>query len=865
MKISRTLLTSAILLGNCGLAIGAQATKHATQTQYSHTQIAHALDWVHTGGSCNLCSGYFKEPHNLITHKKPLPYQKLSTTITAQGPTTFRPNGVSVLIKNVRVTQPGRIIKADKAYIYRDPKTGKVIEIRLFGHVSLAEFGRRIVGPYAIYKLKTGEIWFGHSMYHVAEQSVLQHQKKGAQALVYDAWGVAKHIYRASTHTLYLWDSTYSTCSPLSPTWKIDSKRLKLDKLKGVGTAHDATLRIHNFPIFYLPYYSFPIDNQRKTGFLSPMISLRSRSGVVLSIPYYWNMAPNYDMTLTPELMTSRGILMQSLFRYLTTHNQGSLFVGFIPFDQKFKRFKAQQLAQPMSRIPAQYFTDLRKDSTTRAYFSWQNLSHFWHYWNLAANLNYVTDPYYFRDFGGEFSTINANQLLNQISLGFTSPHWHITGMLQTFQTLHLITEALSGAAASQYSRLPEFDATATYPNLLWGLNFGLTAQAVNFVYHSKYSPFTFQRPVGQRAHIRPSISRPFVFGSGYITPQLALDSTHYSAKLATKAANMTRPRFDGSRTEPIFNVDSGLYFSRTMHIHHHAYVQTLEPRLFYLYVPFTAQSQFPMFDTQVLPFTYDQLFALNRFSGFDRLENANQLSLGITSRIIDGTNGNQIAKAQLGMAYYFTNPKVTIPDPRGPKYPAFNPFAGPVSPLVGAITFYPAAHWSVLGSIALDLLHGKTTRNHLVNNASATITYTAPHNHIFSIGYTFTQNFDGIPVQGLDNNEKSSLVHVGVAWPLAKRWSAMAYWYYNVVQNYSENVYVGVEYSTCCWAIRVLGSRTFIGTLNNSTNTGSTNQFDTGVYVQFLLKGLGSVGSGNPNRLLTSTLPGFNDPFQNQ
>ena len=836
----------------------AQHSSHVTHKKLSYQEIAKKLHWASDKTTCNVCNGYYKEPKSILTHPHPLPITQQSTRITAKGPTLFSEQGWSLLRDDVVVTQPGRVIKADKAYLYRDDKTGKITRIKLIGHVRMEEYGKLIVAHTASMNLQKSTMTFHQVVYHLSEKTMAG--SKNNKKLQYDAWGLAKRAYRTSTGVLQLWDATYTTCSPLDPAWQLFASYMKLDKQAGRGTAKNIVIKLKKLPVFYVPRFSFPLDQRRKTGFLGFTGGYSSKRGPDVSNPFYWNMAPNYDATITPRYMSKRGVQLDTLFRYLTVHHSGFVYFSFLPNDREFNSFKKDTINQYSGPgtlgIYVPYVNALRKESNNRGFIAIKNSSHFNENWSSDLDINVVSGPYYFRDFGFTFGTIHANQLLNQFDLRYMGSHWNMALLLQTFQTLHLISQ-INNPVTNQYSRYPELDINGDYPNVFSGFNFQLTAQAVNFLYHSDFPIFTFQRPIGQRVHLRPSISRPIYFASGFLIPKISLDSTTYYAKRQTLSAGINRPTFNGNRNLPLFNIDSGLYFDRHAHINDHPYTITLEPRLFYLYVPFLNQQKYPVFDTQLLPFSALQLFSLNRFSGYDRLENANQVTLGLTSRIIDGKTGVQKLKAELGFIYYFTHPRVMFPYPNKPN-PQITPMTNRLSPIVAELSYYPLPYWSATGSLAWD-----THRNEM-NNAGVQISYSKDARFIASLSYEFVRDIDGISVNINDLNNITHLISAGIAWPINQRWSTLAYWYYNIADKRSESYYLGLQYSTCCWALRFVASRHFTGAVPISkTSTQTKNEYRTTFYVQLMLKGLGSYGNSDPSHLLTSTLPGFVDPFK--
>ncbi len=844
-----------IRLSSLALLILAAASPIAMA--YENKEIADELGWI-SAPEANLCHGYYSEPTTLLRNPLPPPINQAPIDISYAGPGVISTYGQSVISKEVVVTQPGRIAKADKAIIYRDPQTGKIQYIRLEGHVQVREKGKLVAGPYSVVRFDQHTLEVGQAAYHLYEDP----EKYKLPTLIhpYDAWGTADKTFRDSTGLVHLTNATYTTCAPTDPSWQISAGRIVLDQKSGFGTAYDMKLRFYDVPVLYAPIYSFPIDNRRKTGFLTPDISYETNSGAQVALPYYWNLAPNYDLTTTPKYIENRGFQLNSFFRYLESpENYGEAYLSLTPDDTKFDQFRSDTLANPGPAPPGVSFTpylnDLTDDSNFRAFLHLKEIGQFSDNWSGHVLLNYVTDDYYFQDFGNSYANVVANQLANQADVEYKDSNLSFIGLLQGYQTLHIIGQA-ANPAVDQYTRLPELDFNSDYADIWEGADFSLGAQSVNFAYNSQFEPETLELPVGERLHLRPTISRPFNGSAGYFTPQISLDSTSYAAQLATNGID-TRPEFDASRNLPIADIDSGLYFDRPIHWDEHSYLATLEPRLFYLYVPLINQNQYPNFDSELLPFTFPQLFDVNRFTSYDRLENANQVSFGLTSRVLNSNTSEQKFKMDFGFGYYLQSPQVCL-DPTNcttSTYEFISPNAH-LTPLVGQLTYYPWKDWATTASYAYDSSLGAT------NNAEIGIDYNRNQIYVFTLNYQYVreQNFDDV-TDSFGFSNSTNLINAGAAWPLTDHWSELGFGQYNISKERPDSFYGGLQYDTCCWTFRVIASRSFQKQDTNE-NGGPENIFKNSYYVQLQLKSLGTIGT-SPSSLLSDTLSGFADPFK--
>lgn len=827
-------------IGMIATTVMAQTFSKTPDTTLSHEEIAKLLNWVpDPNAPCSACGGYFFEPKDLRDHPTPPPYQQLPTNVTAKGPTIFSRDGASILQEDVRVTQTGRISKADKAYIFRDRKTGHITHVRLTGHVRMQEHDKLLVSKEANVDFKNQTAQVDHLVYRLTEEDNRMGRNIG--------WGSAKKANRFSNGDLKLEEASFSTCSPLKPTWEINAKKVEFLNNSHKGKAHGVVLHLGGFPIFYTPYISFSINKLRKSGWLSPNIQNSTNNGFMIGLPYYWNMAPNYDMLITPTYYTKRGFQLTSFFRYLTPTSIGNVFLSFLPNDTEFNHFRKRTIANFPSPVPPvyqPYINQLQTSSDTRAYFAFNNKSHFNENWYFDSQLNYVTDPYFFRDFGPTINDIVANQLLNQVNLRYEGNHWQFSLLGQLYQTLHLIDQA-NDPTVNQYMRLPELDTLAEYPALFGNVDLTLGMQFVNFAYRSNFPPFTNQVPIGQRYHIRPIFSQTISWSYGYVTPGLSLDSTTFDI-LRELPGQASR-----SRNLPIVDLDTGLYFNREFNLKNNEYIQTFEPRLFYLYVPYENQDSDPVFDSQVLPFTYEQLFSLNRFTSFDRLQNANQLSLGITSRIYNSDTSNQILNASVGAGYYIDKPRVCLSPGCGPDTASWTPISS-------ELNFYPTPFWTVTGNFAWDPELSQT------NNAEVGLSYSQDGRHIIGGSYVFVHaqpNSPNYSTTGFSGD--STLYKFFLAWPITHHLSGVGYLFYNQTKHRAENYFGGLQYDTCCISYRFIVSENYLGAEPINSGTRVYNRYNTNYIFQIQFKGLGSAGNDNPYAMLESAIPGYQDPFK--
>ena len=817
-------------------------------------EIAKNLGWVPLAPKeANVCGGYYKEEVFAPLNTREVPFMQGPIEITADQ-TQFLQQGVSTLSGKVIVTQPDRIINADKVKLTRDANTGRLTTADLFGNVYLREPGRLVVSKKAHILLtnKTGSL--DEAIYRIRlsdvdwrplSQQIITRQKNPAGKL--SGWGSAEHAEAKEHNVLVLNRATYSTCPPVIDSWTLTGKTIKLNRDTGRGEAHNVTLRVKDVPVFYAPYFNFPIDKRRQTGFLFPTISTSGSSGFAITTPYYFNLAPNYDLTFTPTLLSKRGLRLDGLFRYLTPMSHGDLDLVVLPHDPAFADFQedAANLYPPSKALG-----ELEDASATRRFLSWKNKTVFNPHWSSEIDYSYVSDDYYFQDLGNTESIVSTNQLLRQGNVQYQGDNWVFLGQLQHYQTLHPVNQT---PIANQYSSFPQLILNGNYPNQAYGLNYQFNNEYIYFT-RDKGPLDTTVPPTASRFNIQPGISLPINRLYGYFTPSLQLATTQYfiGDQLPDRPNAITR-------VLPIFNVDMGLYFDRTIKFLNTCYQQTLEPRLFYLFVPYKNQNDIPIFDTSLQPFSYEQLFRYNRFSGTDRISDANQIAAALTTRFLDKNTGAEKLRASIGQIYYFRNRAVTLCNTPGCQDSLFTPGATSttedISPIVGKINYYLSSQWSTIANLAWD-----PHVNHTING-NFNFQYSPAPDHIINLGYNYIRFGDRyasmhpIPVTSRKNNLNQP--NISFAWTVYDNWRMVGSYNYNLSHSYPQTYFYGLEYNSCCWAVRLIAGRTF-----KSLNEHDTPVFNNAIYLQWQLKGLGTVGTSDPSNLLVSGIRGYVDNF---
>lgn len=831
----------------------------APKQSIASAAIANALGWVEAPGK-NVCNGYYSEPAIVLNYPTPAELNKAVTTITAENQVVIEEAGALTLEGRVTATQPGRQVVADKAYLFRNPKTGKVEHIELVGHVQMRQAGKLVVAERVDLDLVSGAGSAQNALYRLSRPTLGGH--------VINVRGSATRVDVEQNNIMHLKNGTYTACAPEDNTWYIGGREIDLNKATGRGIARDASFYIKDSRIFSLPYMSFPIDNRRTSGFLTPSVGHTIENGFDIKVPYYFNLAPNYDFTFTPRILTERNVMAMGFFRFLTTHMLGELDFGFLPNDRRFNEFRQDTLAQYNGNpLFPDSLENLRNYSNNRGFISFFDEIKFDSHWTAEININRVTDDYYFLDLGGaRYTDYYKDQLINQAKLSYADEHWNVSARVLDYQTLHPITQA---PVEEQYRRLPELSFSGIYPDQLFGLTYQLNGEFDYFdhrrtVFNAPHIPVT----VGTRTYLRPGVSWPVRRASGFFVPQLQLDAVTYSLSnrpllpfLFDSATGLFEPPPNNlQRVLPLFNIDSGLFFDRTLQFLQNSYTQTLEPRLYYLYVPFKDQRTFPNFDTTLPSFNFEQMFQNNRFVGEDRIGDANQITLAVTTRFLDRYSGAEKLRASIGAIYFFQKPRVQI-DFNPIETDSFNDvyFHRQYSPLVGELSYQLSPAWSATTTNAWDIPNKRLT------NSSAGFHYQTDSKHILNIGYQFVRAGDPFG-NAFSPTVPANLSRINVSgvWPLVGNWSMLGNWNYNLSHSYPQTYFYGLQYDSCCWSARLVASKVFRGFNNNNqlNNNNLDLQYDNGVYLQIQLKGLGVLSTRDPTDLLRQ-ISGYSNDFR--
>ena len=824
--------------------IGAEALAH-----YTREEVIQNLGWIPS--DTTRCGGYYSEAP--FTYPEDFVKKKLME-ITSTGPALFAQHGTSELQGHVTITQLGQQAIANKALLYRDPKTSQLVAIDLFGNVHLREPDTLIVANKAHFDLVKKTQALNYLLYRTAIYSNT-HEKPGMpsneqlqksrQVSHLSAWGRAYTFQKNEPGVYELERASYTTCPPDTRIWKVRAEHIILNKNTGRGIATHARLYIKDVPVFYTPYLNFPIDDRRQTGFLFPSIGNSNWSGPYIGTPFYWNIAPNYDSTITPIFSGKSGLQINDVTRYITHISSGAVTLSVIPSDKVFAGFQTQMESrynQPSSsEIQLADLRRLQNFSTTRGALAWKDDERFNDHLSTHVDYSLVSDDYYLRNYRFNLTETTLNQLLQQAEVDYKQTHWDWILRVQQYQTLHPVDDL--SPTLEQYTRFPQINVSGNYPDQRFGLDYFVMSDVSHF--DIRHTPgIDTKMPMGNRMHVQPGISLPINYPYFYVTPRLQFALTQYEIGHVSNTGQRSL-----ARTIPIFDVASSVYFDRETHLFGYDLQQTLEPQVYYSYIPYHRQTNIPDFDTTLNTLTYDQLFTYNRFSGLDRIGDANQVGVGISTRFLDANTGAEKIRAGIGEIFYFANRRVTLcttdnPECLDPTTAKDNTLRR--SPISGILTYNLNPGWSLTANTIWN------TQINQVENQSMTLSYAPDDMHAFSLGYNYVRNGDVVVPNAPPGDDANNLkqANLAFAWPVFQNWSVIGQVTKSINRNYFQNVVYGLQYDSCCWAVRFVGGKVFshLDPLKNNNP-----DYDKQFYVQFALRGLGNIGSGDPSQFISS------------
>ncbi|WP_233556317.1 LPS-assembly protein LptD [Noviherbaspirillum sedimenti] len=673
---------------------------------------------------------------------------------------TGRPDREINFDTNVEIIQGTTVIEGDRATynILKD-------EVDASGHIRMRRMGDNYTGESVRLRIDSGEGFITQPTYHL--------QRNNAQ-------GSAERIDFQSEDEALVSEGTYSTCESPDPDWYLKSSRLRLDKTRDTGFATNTLVYFKGVPILAAPAMSFPLSDARKSGVLPPTIGSTNKGGLEVTVPYYFNIAPNRDLTLYPKLISRRGVQLGAEGRYLGETYTGETRVEYLPGDREMKSDR-----YALSSIHTQSFAPA---------------------WTFNWNLNTASDDKYPDDFASTITTSKQRLLLRDMNLTYGGTFWYATLRASNYQVL----QDLAAPIARPYDRLPQFTLRAEKQDVN-GWDWSADVEATRFWHPDNLAgdpvfaqPNILYPQAGNRVVFNPKLSYPILRPGFFLTPKLSLHATSYSLDNRAIGAPTSL-----NRTLPTASIDSGLVFERDANFFGNAVSQTLEPRLFYVYTPYRDQSQFPLFDSGLADFNYAQLFSESRFVGHDRVSDANQLTAALVSRFIE-PSGAERARVAVGQRYYFADQSVTLPG-------ILN------SQTRSDLLLAAAGKISQAVSVEANMQYSQSLRTMVRDNYG--VRWQPGPMRVLNLQYRRDVANLLSPLEQID---------MSAQWPMSQRWYGVGRVNYSLNDKKTAEALLGLEYKADCWIFRVVAQRT-----PTAANTATT-----GFFVQLELNGLSRIGS---------------------
>lgn len=607
--------------------------------------------------------------------------------------------------------------------------------------------------------------------------------------------GQAQRLTIDDERNIRLEKGSFTTCPPDNRSWLLEATTLTIDQASQQGELHDGWLYAYDVPIAYLPYFTFPVGDQRKTGLLYPQLASSSRTGFEYAQPIYINIAPDMDATITPTLMTQRGLLLGSEFRFMTEHNNGRVVADYLHHDSAFNSSDARYL--------------LHYDHQSR----WGD------HLRASLNLTEVSDDNYLNDIGSSVASSTSNRLERNGTLAWLDEDWQLSAAFTDYQVF--------GSGRVPHRQLPKID-LSYWPQQRWlGLNADLQSQ---FVY------FDAQRddqPSASRLHFEPGLTLPLYAPAGSLTLESRLYQTSYRQQQSD--AHVVKSI---NRTLPFFRADGQLNFDRVDNWGDFNYTQTLEPRLQYLYVPYRQQDNIALYDTELLHLGYDGLFRTRNYTGYDRISDANQVTAGITSRLLDSHNRER-ARFSVGQIFYLQQARVGLT-------PHSQADDDDLSDVASDLHLWLGDNWYVQNRLQLDSWGGGLLYNSLLVD--------------YRQGDGRTVQFSYRDLPQVTATDELRQAGVTLSWPISDNWLAITSYQADLIRHRSIENYVAVQYENCCYALQVGYRRNIETRFADDGSSVDNARFDGGLFFQLALRGIGS--SSDKRDLFKDTLFGRYDPY---
>ncbi|HGH4636649.1 LPS assembly protein LptD [Enterobacter bugandensis] len=729
----------------------------------------------------------------------------LPVTITADSSKGTYPDNAT-FTGNVDINQGNSRLQADEVQLHQKQPEGAVEPVRTvdaLGNVHYDDNQVILKGPKAWSNLNTKDtnVWEG-------DYQMVGRQGRGKADLMKQ---------RGENRYTILENGSFTSCLPGSNTWSVVGSEVIHDREEQVAEIWNARFKLGPVPVFYSPYLQLPVGDKRRSGFLIPNAKYSTTNYFEFYLPYYWNIAPNMDATITPHYIHKRGnIMWENEFRYLTQAGAGLMELDYLPSDKVFQD---------------EHPTEGDKH---RWLFYWQHAGVMDQVWRFNVDYTKVSDSSYFNDFSSKYGSSTDGYATQKFSVGYAVQNFDATVSTKQFQVF-------SDQSTPTYGAEPQLDVN-WYQNNVGPFDTRVYAQAVHFVNTDS------DMPEATRVHLEPTINLPWSNNWASLNTEAKLMATHYQQKNVDNYNTTNNAHLEESvnRTLPQFKMDGKLIFERDMGLLADGYTQTLEPRMQYLYVPYRDQSKIQNYDSSLLQSDYSGLFRDRTYGGLDRIASANQLTTGVTTRVYDDAAVERF-NVSVGQIYYFTESRTGDDNINWEK-------DNKTGSLVWAGDTYwrMTERWGLRGGVQYD------TRLDNIATSSAAIEYRRDEDRMVQLTYRYASPEyiqATLPSYAGAEQYKDGISQVGGAasWPIADRWSIVGAYYFDTNANKPADQMVGLQYNSCCYALRVGYERK----LNGWNTVNNQSKYDNVIGFNVELRGLSSnYGLGTHQMLRSNILP---------
>ncbi|MBU5602198.1 MULTISPECIES: LPS assembly protein LptD [Citrobacter] len=731
---------------------------------------------------------------------------ELPVTINADNAKGNYPDD-AVFTGNVDIAQGNSRLQADEVQLHQKQAEGQPEPVRTvdaLGNVHYDDNQVILKGPKGWSNLNTKDtnIWEG-------DYQMVGRQGRGKADLMKQ---------RGENRYTILENGSFTSCLPGSDTWSVVGSEVIHDREEQVAEIWNARFKLGPVPVFYSPYLQLPVGDKRRSGFLIPNAKYSTNNYFEFYLPYYWNIAPNMDATITPHYMHRRGgIMWENEFRYLTQAGAGLMEFDYLNSDKVYE-------------------DDNPKDSNSRRWlFYWQHSGVMDQVWRFNIDYTKVSDTSYFNDFDNKYGSSTDGYATQKFSVGYAVQNFDATVSTKQFQVF-------DSANSNSYSAQPQLDVNY-YQNDVGPFDTRIYGQAVHFVNTND------NMPEATRVHLEPTINLPLSNNWGSINTEAKLLATHYQQTNLDwyNTNNATKLDDSANRVMPQFKVDGKMVFERDMQMLAPGYTQTLEPRAQYLYVPYRDQSHIYNYDSSLLQSDYSGLFRDRTYGGLDRIASANQVTTGVTSRVYDDAAVERF-NISVGQIYYFTESRTGDDNIKWEN-----------DDKTGSLVWAGDTYWRISDRWGLRSGIQYDTRLDSIATSSSSIEYRRDENRMLQLNYRYASSEyiqATLPsYYSTADQYKNGISQVGAvaSFPIADRWSIVGAYYFDTNVNKEADSMLGLQYNSCCYAIRFGYERK----LNGWDDTQKHAVYDNTIGFNIELRGLSSnYGLGTNQMLRSNILP---------